>query len=771
MVCLKVLGAARIEGDEGRLSGEAVQRHRLALLALLSAARDATLPREKLMALLWPDQPAHQARHLLNVSVHVLRKALGVTVLRTEGGDLSLDTSVLPSDLVRFREALKAGDLRGAAQAYTGPLLDGFFLDDAPEFERWQDTERARLETEYADLLSSLAEDAERTGDRSGAVKWWRALAEQAPDNARVTVRLMQALEATGDRGAALQAADAHAALLAEELGAEPSPEVSSLAARIREQPAPVSLPSPDRSPVVEQSEVPAGPVTRPRGRLRWAVAGAGLALAVVAAIAFRPSSAADGASVAVLPFLDLSPAGDQAFMSDGLTEELLNALARVRGLRVAARSSSFQFREPGVDVRMVGRRLGVAAVVEGSVRLDGNRLRVTAQLIDTRRGYHLWSEQYDRDMKDIFAVQEDIARTVASALSAELVGRLPEVLVSRSTASPEAYQLYLRGRHNWSKRTRDGILEARRAFEEAITLDPEYAAAYAGLADAWQLMPDYGDVPAREGLARARTAALRAIALDSSLAEAHASLAALMDDYDHDRAGAEREYRLAIALNPGYVTARQWLAIHLADGGRFDEAIAEIERARRLDPLSRIINTAVGAIRYFARDYDAAIAEYQTVLDQAPDFALAWALMGRVYLVSGRAELAVGALSRSVDLSGGDPSYRAVYAAALAAAGRREEAGALARALRDVEPGSYVPYSELAAAFLYLDEDSTALDLFERGVAQRDPAVKHLRVEPLYDGIRAHPRFQALLGSLALRAASSAEAPEDLEGGPSIER
>jgi serine/threonine-protein kinase len=751
MPFLKVLGAARIEGEDGRLSGEAVQRHRLALLTLLSAARGGTLPREKIMALLWPDQPAHQARHLLNVSVHVLRKALGADVLRTEGGELSLDTTLLPSDLVGFREALKAGDRRGAAQAYTGPLLDGFFLNDAPEFERWQDAERARLEAEFKALLESLAEESERSRDWPGAVRWWRALAEQAPDSERVTVRLMQALEATGDRAAALQAAEAHSALLAEELGAEPSPEVRSLAARIREQPAAATLPTTQRASAVAQAEAPIRGVN-PRRPLRWVLAGSGLTLFILAAIAFGPPRGVDDASVAVLPFLDLSPAGDQAFMSDGLTEELLNALARVQGLRVAARSSSFQFREPGVDVRMVGRKLGVAAVVEGSVRLEGKRLRVTAQLIETRRGYHLWSEQYDRDMKDVFAVQEDIARTVASALSAELVGRLPEILVQRATTSPEAYQLYLRGRHLWSTRTREGILQARQSFEEAIALDPQYAAAYAGLADAWQLLPDYGDVPAREGLARAKTAALRAIALDSTLAEAHASLAAVLDDYDRDRAGAEREYRLAIGLNPGYVTARQWLAIHLADGGRFDEAIAEIERARRGDPLSRIINTAVGAIHYFARDYSAAIAEYRTVLDQAPDFALAWALMGRAFLVDGRNDRAVSALRRSVDLSGGDPSYRAVYAAALAAAGQREEASALARELRQVEPRAYVPYSELAAAFLYLGEDSTALDLFERGFEQRDPAIKHLMVEPLYDGIREHPRFQALLETAGLR-------------------
>jgi len=394
----------------------------------------------------------------------------------------------------------------------------------------------------------------------------------------------------------------------------------------------------------------------------------------------------------------------------------------------------------------MVGRQLGVAAVVEGSVRMDGNRIRVTAQLIETRRGYHLWSEQFDRDVKDLFAVQEEIARTVASALSAELASRLPRVLIARSTSNPKAYQHYLRGRHLWNNRTREGIQGAREAFEAAVALDPSFAAAYAGLADAWQLLPDYGDVPAAEGLSRAKAAALRAIALDTTLAEAYASLAAVLDDYDHDWDGAEQAYRRAIALNPAYATARQWLAIHLADRGRFKEALDEIERARRFDPLSRIINTAAGAIRYFARDYPGAIAEYRTVLEQDSTFAIAWALMGRVFLVAGRTDEAVSALQKGVDLSKGDPSYRAVYAAALAAANRRDEAIALARALMDVPQDAYVPYPELASAFLYLGDDPTALHLFEQGIAGRDPAIKHLRVEPLYDRIREHPKFKELL-------------------------
>jgi serine/threonine-protein kinase len=739
---LFVLGGARIEGPDGRLSGEPVQRHRLALLALLASVRGATLPRERIIALLWPDQGDREARHLLNVAVHVLRKALGENVLLSEGGDLRLDTNALSGDVQRFRQAIARGDLLTATELYRGPFLDGFFLDGAPEFETWQESERARLGAEFMTVLETLADRAEQGGDWPGAVRWWRLLAAQVPDRARVALRLMRALEANGDPGAALRVAESHATLLASEFAAEPNPDVSALAARIRERPAPVALPTQDAPRPASPTAVARTHVRR--SRLIWVAAAATLVAVSSLVVALAPLRGVE-ASVAVLPFVDLSPNGDQAHLSDGLTEELLNALTRIEGLRVASRTSSFQYRGRDVDVREVGRALGVAAVVEGSVRLDGNRLRVTAQLIDARRGYHLWSQEYDRSMKDVFAVQEDIARTVATALGDELVAALPDTLVARGTQNIAAYELYLRGRHEWSRRTTDGMWNALRAFQEATDLDVGYAAAYAGLSDTWQLLPDYGNVPARDGLARAKTAALRAIALDTTLAEAYASLGAILDDYDHDRAGAERAYRRAIWLNPKYATARQWLAIHLADEGRQEEAADEIERARRLDPLSRIINTAVGAVRYFARDYPGAIAEYRAVLNHAPDFALAWALMGRVFLVQGQVDSAVISLRRSVELSDGDPSYSAVYAAALAAAGQRTKADSLARALQAAQPG-YVPYCELASAFVYLSDYDTALGLMQRGLDERDPAIKHLAVEPLYDRVRAHPRFRVFL-------------------------
>jgi DNA-binding SARP family transcriptional activator len=383
MTTLHLFGGARLTGENGRLTGEPAQRHRVALLAVLAAASETRVPREKLMALLWPDHGQREARHLLNVSVHVLRRALGDDIIRTQGNDLTLNTDTVACDLVQFRAALARGELREATELYAGPFLDGFFLDAAPEFERWQDAERKRLAAEFAAALESRAEQAEKEGETGEALECWRRLVHHEPANVRVTLKLMRALEAAGDRAGALQAADAHMKLLAEEFGAEPSPEVLELGARIRERPQGSARGSEARAapaagaPVVAKTEGGTGPRRR---LVNLAVVGGLGTAAVLTLTVFAPwkSASPPATSVAVLPFVDLSPSGDQAYLSDGLTEELLNALARIPGLLVAARSSSFQYRDPGVDVRRVGRELQVAAVVEGSVRQDRRRQRLS---------------------------------------------------------------------------------------------------------------------------------------------------------------------------------------------------------------------------------------------------------------------------------------------------------------------------------------------------------------------------------------------------------
>ena len=767
---LHLLGGVRLEGPAGRLTGEPVQRHRLALLALLALARDGRLPRERLTSLLWPEHGTRQARDLLNSAVYVLRKALGKDVIRSEGDDLRLDLDLLRCDAVAFLEGLEAGDLHVAVDSYTGPLMDAFFLDAARDFEQWQDARRFELQAEYRRALGELATRAERADRLDEAEDWLRRLVRDRPADASATVRLMKLLSARGDRAGALQAAADHGAILEATYEAEPTLEVEALAREIREAPESTRVARSGRATLgdgsVGDGSVPASPraqtgpgsaEARARSRSPLALLGvAGLATLIAAVLGTRlplsaPSADPEAASVAVLPFVDLSPEGGFGYFGEGLTEELLNALARNPDLTVAARSSSFQFAGGAVDARDVGRSLEVASVVEGSVRIDGERLRVTAQLIDARTGYHLWSDQYDRRMDDVIAIQEEVAGAVAAALSEKFGVAFVDPRLSPSTTDPEAYRLYLLGRHEWRRRSEEGMLAALDAFQRATSLDPDFAAAHAGLADVWQLLPDYADVEASEGLARARTHALRAVALDSTLAEAQAALAALLADYDRDRAAAEATFRRAVELSPSYVTARHWLALYLADSGRHEEALEEIERARRLDPLSDIVNTAVGAVRYFGRDYDGAEAEYRAVLELQPDFALGWALLGRVQLVAGDAEGAVVSLERSVELSGHDPSYQAVYAAALAEVGREQEAREQADRILARHPDGYVPYCELASAYVRLGDLEQALALFEWALQEHDPALTHVDVEPLYDEIRDQPRFRAVVRAMGL--------------------
>lgn len=778
MFRLHLLGGAWIERDGARLTGAVAQRHRIALLARLAADPGRTLSREVLASLLWPERGQKESRHLLNVAVHALRRELGEDALESLGRQLKLRVDRVSCDLVDFRAALEQHDPDTALRSWGGPFLDGFFLDGSPEFQQWADLERARLSRQRGEALTASARTAEERGDLRTARLRFRALLDHEPHSDDAALSLMRVLEATGNRAAALEVAGRHASLMAEDFGAEPSPRILELAERMRSSPEPgppSTAPAAKAGPIAVEAEPPAANVDSPavpagtpvagsagarEGRSRpWSRAFwlAPVGLALMGAVTLLNHDPGPGnhvtppfASVAVLPFQDFSEGGNQAYLANGIAEEVLNSLAGIRGLYVPARSSSFLFEGAAVDIGEAARQLGVANVLEGSIRRDGGRLRVTAQLIDARTGYHLWSQQFDRDITDLLTVQEEIARAIAAALRVEMERRGAPLTV-HSGVAPEAYDSYLRGRFAWSRRTPDGMRTALEAFDRAITLDPDYAAAWAGSASTWMLMPDHGGLPTREGLLRARIAAQRAIALDPDYAPAHATLGHVIDDLDRDRAAAGAAFRQAIALDPDFASARQWYGLYLANGGHFDEALAQLREARRLDPMSSIISTAVGAVRYFARDWTGAVAEYEAVTRADPAFAVAWALLGRVHLMAGRPGEAVSALRTAVELSEADASYRAVLASALVADGQPDQARVMVDSLLSVPAGEYIPYVELAPALMALGEVDEAMALYERGWTGFDTATKHLYVEPLHDPARGHPRFDALVARLGL--------------------
>ncbi len=789
-------GASLLRGDLP-LAGPASQRHRLALLALLAASRTGSVPRERLLALLWPESGADRGRHTLNVAVHSLRQVLGSEALVTSGDELRLTASLVGSDVGEFEDALARGDPARAAELYAGPFLDGFSLPGAAEFERWSEAERERLATAYAGALEALAGEAEERGDGREAAGWWKRLAAHDPYSSRVTARLMRVLAAAGDRAGALQHARTYAALLREELGVEPDAGVAALERELREPPsAAAAVPGPagppDQAaaapprPVVraDAEAAPPGPVPvpapplppaaqrAPRRLLRHrrlalatfpalaAAAAAALALGAwwsVRGPAAPPPTAPAAASVAVLPFADDSRGRVNEYFTDGLADEIIGALTRVDGLSVVARTSAFAFKGRAVGTREVGEQLGVAYVLEGSVREAGDRLRVSVRLVRARDGTPVWSERFDRRMGDVLAVQDEISRAVARELRDELVhgGRAPRG--ARPAVDPVAYDLYLQGRFAWFQRSPQGLGRALASFTAAAERDPRYPLVHVGIADVYNVLGafDYGLLPPDSAYPRARAAAGRALELDPTLGEAHTALANVLLNYEWSWDAAEREFRRALELSPGYATAHHWYSLFLVATGRPGESLAAISRARELDPLSTVMGTAMARHLYYTRHYARSIAEYRRVLATDSGFVTALLGLGAALEQTGEHAAAAAEYRRALLVLGGpQPVVVALLGHARGAAGDREGARQALHALDEAARTRYVPAEYRALVHLGLGENEAALRALEEAYRNRSGAMVYLNVEPMLDPLRADPLFQDLVRRVGLAPA-----------------
>ena len=446
--------------------------------------------------------------------------------------------------------------------------------------------------------------------------------------------------------------------------------------------------------------------------------------------------------SAAVLPFIDQSPGKDQEYFSDGLTEELTTALARLPGLRVVARSSAFQFKGATIDVRDVGQRLGVGALLEGTVRRSGNRLRVNAQLVSARDGYELWSDSYDRDLADVFQVQEDIARAITTALRIRLAGGTDSALHRRPTGDLEAYDLYLKGRFAWNQRTTATLTQAARYFEQAVARDSGFSRAWAGLADTYVLLPIYGSMPPATAWPTAKGAALRAIALDTSSAEAYTSLAYGTMLYEWDWAASERAFRRALAADSSYPTAHHWYADFLAGRDRLQEALAQMQQAQALDPLSRIIGTELGWICISLHRPDEADSALARVLRLDPNFAQAMFVQGQVRIEQKRYPEAIAAVRRALEVGGFFGHGAATLVAAYARGGDRASAVALLDSLKTRSAHEYVAPFEMAVAYGNLGDLDHAFAELDRGIRERDVLLPENFFEPLLDPLKADPRY-----------------------------
>lgn len=464
--------------------------------------------------------------------------------------------------------------------------------------------------------------------------------------------------------------------------------------------------------------------------------------------------SAAIGRSIVVLPFVDMSPAGDQEYFSDGLAEDVINALTHIKDFRVAARTSAFSFKGKQIDARVIGRKLNVNTVLEGSIQKAGDRLRVTAQLINARDGYHLWSEQYDRVMADVFSIQDEITSAIVDALRIELLDRERSAVSKRYTQNLDAYHLYLKGRHHWNRSTTDEFWKAIDLFQEATHTDPTYALAYAGLADAYASLGDAGHsaISPKEAFSTAKVATMKALELDEGLSEAHASLGHLMM-HEFEWSDAEREFRRAIELNPNYATAYRFFAHFFAAVGRSREAIVTLEKALDLDPMSLGTLTDLGVLHYFAREYDQAIEHYRKALEMDPGFARAHVTMGSAYAKKGMYAEAIGEIEKAIEISG-DRMKLAALGRAYAAAGRKGEAAQVIDELKDLSKERYVTPYAFTLIYASMGEKDEAMTWLRQACDQGVSDLIYLMVDPFLDGIRDDPRFAVLLKRVGMEEA-----------------
>ena len=484
------------------------------------------------------------------------------------------------------------------------------------------------------------------------------------------------------------------------------------------------------------------------------------VAVIVLAAVAYllfipkkhAPPAPAQKRSIAVLPFADLSQAKNNEYLCDGISETLISALTNIEGLWVPARTSAFFFKGKTQDIREIGQKLNVDNVLEGSVQVAGDNLRVTAQISSVKDGRQIWSEIYNRKMADMFAIQDDIARAIITALKVKLLGEKGVSLIKNYTENLEAYRLYLQGRNYWAKRDEADLIKSIEYYEKAIEIDPNYALAYAGLGDAYNVLGNNGFWPAEKAFPKGKAAALKALKIDDKLAEAHTSLAVVLEDYDWDFAGSEKESKLAIELNPGYATAHNLYAFHLSILGRHEDAIRESKIARNLDPLSPRISANVGLYLYNARRYGEAIEELNKALEVDPNHSMTHVYLGWVYEAMGKYEDAIRCYLRSSELGGGLKYGEIGTACCYALMGKREEARNILNSIIEYSKGNYVSSVAMSWVFAALGEKGQVFAWLEKAFRERDPfLLAYVKNLQRFDPVRSDPRFTDLMRRIGL--------------------
>jgi len=456
--------------------------------------------------------------------------------------------------------------------------------------------------------------------------------------------------------------------------------------------------------------------------------------------------------SIAVLPFKSFGADDADEYLGVGMAETLTARLSSLKLLAVRPSSAVLKYAASDKETAVAGQELKVDSVLEGSIRRLGDRLRVTVRLVSVSDVSLLWADHFDENFTDIFKVEDSISTKVAAALALKLSGEEQRRLIKRDTDNAEAYQLYLKGRFFWNKRTGEGFRLGIAQFKQAVERDPSYALAYAGLADSYTGLTFYNFAAPNETMPKAKEAATNALAIDSTLAEAHASLAHVTANYDWEWADAEREFRLSIELKPDYATAHQWYAIHyLTPTGQFEEAIQEMKRALDLEPTSLVMNTFLGATLYFAGRYDDAIAQCRKTIEMDTNFAVAHWHLGLAYVQKGMFDDSIAELQKAITLSGNSPLMIAALGHAYAKAGKRNEANRILDELQKLSAVRYVSSYELAAIYVALGEREQAFQRLETAYKERSFHLINLKVRPEFEPLRPDPRFHDLVRRIGL--------------------
>jgi TolB-like protein/Tfp pilus assembly protein PilF len=677
-------------------------------LTLIVAAWPQPLSRDRAMALLWPERDLPNARRLLNLAVHVLRSALGEGAIASTGDGLLLNPSRLTCDLHELRAAIAADASERVVRLYTGSLLDGFHLDDSTDFGYWLDERRSELAHAYTGALLALAERQEQSGDVHGSVGTCLRLVASDPHSGVYAQALMRALDAAGDRAGALHHASEHATRRRVELDLDPDQEVVTLAKQLRDAPA-RRLPAPSAA-----------------GRAR-------------------------SPYVAVLPFLNLSADAANEYFADGITEDVIAQLSKIHALKVISRTSVMPFKQRQHSLREIGRTIGATALLDGSVRHLGDRVRIVAKLIDVQTDQHLWAETYDRQLTDIFAIQTDVALHIAAALKAELSRDEQTRVRKEPTRDLQAYQLFLQGREWFIKYTPDAYMRAIEYFDRAIARDPSFALACANLAMAYTELAEGGAMEPDVAYQRAAEAAANALRLDPELGEAHCTMGYLKGVREFDWSGAEQEFKRALELSPSGSDAYDYYGRLCAGLERYDEAIALQHRAHELDPLAHRMDFVTTLLR--AGRYDQAVVQAEDAVEFDPSYDRARATLGWAYFLSGRQSEGLVELETAVSVSGRNTLWLGQLGEAYAMAGHAEKARDILRELEERAKTSFVSPYHFAYVYTGLGDSDRAMDWLERAVAERTGPAYAIKGSFLLAPLHAHPRFHALLRQMKLES------------------